>query len=72
MNDMKTVQADLIPAKLLAELRAAADRVAKGVRDPVAMKKAARAMDRMREETRKQVGMVDVAVDLIRETRDDL
>ena len=42
------------------------------IRDPEAMKKAARDMDRMREETRKEFGIIDVAVDLIREGRNEI
>jgi hypothetical protein len=52
------------------ELQAAVDRVLQGVRDPEAMRQAAQHMDRMREEMRKRVGNVDLAVPLIRETRD--
>ena len=39
-------------------------------RDPEAMRKAAERMDRMREETFKRVGLLDVAVPYIRELRD--
>jgi hypothetical protein len=39
-------------------------------RDPEAMRKAAERMDRMREETFKRVGLLDVAVPFIRELRD--
>ncbi len=52
------------------EVQAAIDRVLKGVRDPDAMRQAAERMDRMREEMRQRVGNVDLAVLLIRETRD--
>jgi hypothetical protein len=45
--------------------------VAKGKRDAEAMKKAARDMDRMREDTRSKLGILDVAVDLVRESRDE-
>jgi len=53
------------------EVQAAVDRVLKGVRDPEAMGQAAERMDRMREEMRQRVGNVDLAVPLIRETRDE-
>ena len=43
----------------------------KGPRDPERMRKAAERMDRMREETRKRVGTVEVAVKFIRELRED-
>lgn len=52
------------------EVQAAIDRVLKGVRDPDSMRQAAERMDRMREEMRQRVGNVDLAVPLIRETRD--
>jgi hypothetical protein len=52
------------------EVQAAVDRVLSGVRDPEAMRQAAERMDRMREEMRRRVGDVDLAVPLIRETRD--
>ncbi len=51
-------------------VQAAIDRVLNGVRDPEAMRLAAERMDRMREEMRLRVGNVDLAVPLIRETRD--
>ena len=38
---------------------------------PEAMRQAAERMDRMREEMRQRVGNVDLAVPLIRETRDE-
>ena len=60
-----------IPPELLAELQEAVDRVVKGVRDPEAMRKACERMDQMREEMRRRVGEVEVAVDLIREIRDE-
>jgi len=53
------------------DVQAAVDRVLKGVRDPEAMRLAAERMDRMREEMRQRVGNVDLAVPLIRETRDE-
>lgn len=53
------------------EVQLAIDRVLKGVRDPEAMLRAANRMDRMREEMRQRVGNVDLAVPLIRETRDE-
>jgi len=60
-----------IPAELMAELQLAADRAGAGIRDREAMKKAAEGMDREREELRKRVGVLSVAVDLIRESRDE-
>ena len=53
------------------EVQAAVDRVLGGVRDPEVMHRAAERMDRMREEMRRRVGDVELAVSLIRETRDE-
>ena len=53
------------------ELQAAVDRVLNGVRDPEVMQQAAKRMDRMREEMRRRVGNVNLAVPLIRATRDE-
>lgn len=52
------------------ELNEALSRRMKGVRDPVAARNACERMDRMREEIKKRVGTVEVAVDFIRELRD--
>ncbi|MBI2808883.1 MAG: hypothetical protein HYX68_28205 [Planctomycetes bacterium] len=67
---MTTQEKSLIAPKLLAELESVLADLAKGRRNPDAMKKAAQDMDRMREETRKKLGALNVAVDLIREGRD--
>lgn len=53
-----------------SEVQAAIDRALEGVRDPDSMRQAAERMDRMREEMRERVGNVNLAVPLIRETRD--
>jgi hypothetical protein len=60
-----------IPAEDLAELEAAVADLIKGVRDPEKMRKAAERMDRMREEMRQRVGEVEIAVDLVRQVRDE-
>jgi hypothetical protein len=52
------------------ELDQAIARLLNGVRDPDAGRKAREEMDRMREETRKRIGTVEVAVDLVRDARD--
>lgn len=52
------------------ELQEIADRAAKGVRDPQDMRKAVDEMNVTREELRKRIGNVNVAVDLVREARD--
>jgi len=51
------------------ELHEAIAQLTSGKRDPVAMRKAAERMDRGREELRGKIGTVDVAVDLIRDAR---
>jgi hypothetical protein len=66
MNTIET-----IPAKMMAELRAATDRAAKGVRDPESMRVACERMDRMREDLRQRSGVLDIAVELVREGRDE-
>ncbi len=53
------------------ELLAAVDRAVRGVHDPEAMRRAAERMDSMREEMRARVGNVNLAVPLIRETRNE-
>jgi hypothetical protein len=53
------------------EVQAAIDRALEGGRDPGSMRRAAERMDRMREEMRARVGNVNLAVPLIRETRDE-
>ncbi len=57
----------VIPPEYVSELQVAVDRLVKGIRDPEAMTRACERMDRMREEMRKRVGEIEVAVDLIRE-----
>ena len=52
------------------KLQDIADRAAMGVRDPQDMRKAVDEMNLAREELRKKIGTVSVAVDLVREARD--
>ncbi|HTU88940.1 MAG TPA: hypothetical protein VMF69_02485 [Gemmataceae bacterium] len=61
-----------VPQELLAELQRVVDNAAKGIRDPEEMKKACMEMDRLRQQLRRKVGTLDVAVDLIREVRDEV
>ncbi len=67
---METVQQP-VAITVDPDVQAAVDRALKGVRDPVAMRQASERMDRMREEMRERVGNVDLAVSLIRVTRDE-
>jgi hypothetical protein len=66
MNKNETISTDL-----MAELRAATIRAAQGVRDPDVMRRSCERMDQMREDLRRRTGDLDVAVELIREGRDE-
>ncbi len=63
------VKAPVIPAELLAEMQERADRAAEGFPNPEAMRSACERMDRMREELRQTMGETDLAVELIRDAR---
>jgi hypothetical protein len=60
-----------IPPGLMAEMQERAERAARGVIDPGTRRIARERMDRMREEFRRRHGEVNLAVELIREARDD-
>lgn len=60
-----------VPDELWDEVRRSTELALQNVRDPERMRKAAERMDRMREELRQRVGMVDLALPLMRESRDD-
>ena len=60
---------DPITDRLAHGIDEALARVSKGERDPEKMGKAIVEMNRMREELRKRIGIVNVAVDLIRHAR---
>ena len=68
MNTTETTTG--IPEEIKAQLQETLDDLVKGVRRPDKMKAACERMDRMREENRKRFGEQNIAVDLIRETRD--
>jgi hypothetical protein len=70
MDTIEKNDSGAIPPELMAELQQAAERAAKGVRDPEAMRQAAECMDRLREENRKKLGVQDIGVRIIREFRD--
>jgi hypothetical protein len=59
-----------IPEAIKAQLRDTLDDLMKGIRRPEKMKAACERMDRMREENRKRFGEQNIAVELIRQTRD--
>ena len=58
-----------ISSDAMIRLQETIDRLIRGVRDPEAMRKACEEMDAAREELRRRIGTVDVAVDLIRDAR---
>jgi hypothetical protein len=60
-----------IPPELLAEMERAVQIALSNVRDPEVMRQAAERMDQMREELRRQGGEMSIAVDLIREVRNE-
>ncbi len=69
---MKTIEPPLaIDPALTAQLSHAIDNAMNGIRDTEAMRRAAERMDRMREEMRERTGVVAIAVDLLRESRDE-
>ncbi len=59
-----------IPPDLMAELQQAAERAAKGVRDPEAMRQACERMDRISEQIRQRHGVLDIGTPAIRELRE--
>jgi hypothetical protein len=69
---MPTLEKDsTITPEVLAELEEAVNRLIHGIRDPEVMRQAAEEMDASREELRNRHGEMTIAVDLIRECRDE-
>jgi hypothetical protein len=60
-----------IPPELAAALDEALRNAMNGNRDPEAMQQACDEQDRLREELRQKVGELNLAVELVREVRDD-
>jgi hypothetical protein len=58
------------PDELKSELHKLLENPKGGITDPEAARRAREHMDRIREENRKLVGESDIAVELIRQTRD--
>ena len=58
------------PPAVMFELQKAADDAAKGMRDHTVMQQACDRMDRMRKETFRLHGLLDIGVPAIRELRD--
>ena len=67
---MNTTDEMLIPAEVMAELRAAAAQADSDTRDPEVFREACEHMDRIREKNRKLYGEEAIGVDIIREMRD--
>ena len=61
-----------ITPELEAEFQAAVQQAMASRRDPEAMRKASERMDRLREETYRQHGLLDFGVPAIRELRGEL
>jgi hypothetical protein len=59
-----------MPPDLAAEIQEALDDLAKGIRRPEKMRAACEHMDRLREENRQLFGEQNIAVELVRQTRD--
>ena len=70
LSDNPIIMSIVQPNNDVAQLQELISKMMKGERDPEAAKSARERMDRMREETRKRIGTVEVAVDFIRELRD--
>ena len=65
-----TIEPELIPPEIMAELEEAARRAAAGIRDPDAMRQACERMDRLSEDVRRKHGVLDIGLPAIRELRD--
>jgi len=69
---MKTAETTtgIFPEDVKAELQKALENTQGGITDPEAAQRACERMDRIREENRVLFGETDIAVELIRQTRD--
>ena len=56
--------------ELIHSIQDRLEKAGRGVRDPKAMRRALDRLNRTREELRVRIGTVDVAVDLVRDARD--
>jgi hypothetical protein len=68
---MKTIDSILIPPDM-GDMQEAADKAAKGIRDPEEARKAAATVDRIREENRRRFGDQPIGVEIIRAFRGPL
>jgi hypothetical protein len=69
MNTTETTTG-MIPDDVKAELQEALDNLSRGIRDPEKARRARERMNRIREENRRLFGEQNIAVELIRQTRD--
>ncbi len=69
--DRAELRSTVVPPDLVAELEEAIAYTVKGSRDQEKMRRSCEEMDRGREEIRRRIGETDIAVELIRETRDE-
>ncbi len=67
---MNATERDGVAVELTAQLRIAAERAANGSRERARMKLACANMDRIRDEIRREHGVLDIGVPAIRELRD--
>jgi hypothetical protein len=72
VNIMQHENKSTISPELEAEFQRAVRQAMSPQRDPEAMRRAAERMDRMREETYRQHGVLDIGVPAIRELRGEL
>jgi hypothetical protein len=68
---MKTMENTMIPSDALADLEHALRLQATGQRDPAFEKRIAEQTEKIRQEILAEHGVLNVAVDLIRQGRDD-
>ena len=59
------------PVTVTTELQEAAENASRRVRDPATMRRACEEMDRIRKDVKRRLGTVDIAVELIREAREE-
>ena len=59
------------PAAVTTELQDAAENASRRLRDRAAMRRACEEMDRIRNDVKRRLGSVEVAVDLVREAREE-
>jgi hypothetical protein len=72
ISDNHAMSTETLPNnEAMTRMQEAANRAAKGIRDPERMRKAAETMDRISEEVHKRHGLLDIAVPIIRELRDE-